>query len=50
MPTKMKISNCHGYNRFLQERENIFHFINEAILRSMIAELIKTIWKILKLL
>ncbi|MGY5877760.1 transposase, partial [Wolbachia endosymbiont of Nasonia oneida] len=31
MPTKMKVSNCHGYNRFLQERGNIFHFINEAI-------------------
>ncbi|WP_343288893.1 transposase [Wolbachia endosymbiont of Encarsia formosa] len=31
MPTKMKVSNCHEYNRFLQERGNIFHFINEAI-------------------
>ncbi|XCA35668.1 MAG: hypothetical protein ABOJ95_001450 [Wolbachia endosymbiont of Armadillidium vulgare] len=33
MPTKMKISNCHEYNRFLQERGNIFHFINGKLVR-----------------
>ncbi len=27
----MKVSNCNEYNKFLQERGNIFHFINEAI-------------------
>nr|WP_254229711.1 transposase [Wolbachia pipientis] len=31
MSQKMRVSNCHGYNKFLQERGNIFHFINEAI-------------------
>ncbi|WP_264374481.1 MULTISPECIES: transposase [unclassified Wolbachia] len=31
MSQKMRVSNCHEYNKFLQERGNIFHFINEAI-------------------
>nr|WP_265015825.1 transposase [Wolbachia endosymbiont (group A) of Anoplius nigerrimus] len=31
MPQKMKVSNQNEYNKFLQERGNIFHYINEAI-------------------
>ncbi|WP_353277480.1 IS5 family transposase [Wolbachia endosymbiont (group A) of Agelastica alni] len=31
MPQKMRVSNCHEYNKFLQERGNIFRYINEAI-------------------
>ncbi|MDG7057097.1 MAG: hypothetical protein LKM43_03040 [Wolbachia endosymbiont of Penenirmus auritus] len=31
MPQKMKVSNPKEYNKFLQERGNIFHYINEAI-------------------
>ncbi|MDR2977866.1 MAG: hypothetical protein LBU56_00190 [Rickettsiales bacterium] len=31
MPQKMKVSNQQEYNKFLQERGNIFHYIDEAI-------------------
>lgn len=31
MPQKMRVSNHGEYNKFLQERGNIFHFVNEAI-------------------
>ncbi|AWW50855.1 IS5 family transposase [Wolbachia endosymbiont of Folsomia candida] len=31
MPVKMKVSNQSEYNKFLQERGNIFHYINDAI-------------------
>lgn len=31
MPQEMKVSNQNEYNKFLQERGNIFHYINEAI-------------------
>ncbi|RDD34744.1 Transposase [Wolbachia endosymbiont of Cylisticus convexus] len=31
MPRKMRVSNCIEYNKFLKERGNIFHFINEAV-------------------
>jgi len=31
MPQKMKVSNQNEYNKFLEKRGNIFHFINEAI-------------------
>ncbi|AWW50884.1 IS5 family transposase [Wolbachia endosymbiont of Folsomia candida] len=31
MPVKMKVSNQNEYNKFLQERGNIFHYINNAI-------------------
>ncbi len=31
MPQKMRVSNCHEYNKFLQERGRIFCYINDAI-------------------
>ncbi|WP_395461231.1 transposase [Wolbachia endosymbiont (group B) of Ablattaria laevigata] len=31
MPQKMRVSNCHEYNKFLQERGSIFCYINDAI-------------------
>lgn len=31
MRQKMKVSNQNEYNKFLQERENIFRYIDEAI-------------------
>ncbi|WP_353283014.1 transposase [Wolbachia endosymbiont (group A) of Pogonocherus hispidulus] len=31
MPQKMRVSNQNEYNKFLQERGNIFRYINEAI-------------------
>ncbi len=31
MPQKMKVSNQNEYNKFLQERGNIFHYIDKAI-------------------
>ncbi|WGJ62009.1 transposase [Wolbachia endosymbiont of Frankliniella intonsa] len=31
MPVKMKVSNCYEYNKFLQKRGNVFHFVNQAI-------------------
>ncbi|WP_353276671.1 transposase [Wolbachia endosymbiont (group A) of Agelastica alni] len=31
MPQKMKVSNQNEYNKFLQERGNIFRYIDEAI-------------------
>ncbi|WP_246111601.1 hypothetical protein [Wolbachia endosymbiont of Chrysomya megacephala] len=31
MPIRMKVSNCNEYNKFLQERGNVFHYINDAI-------------------
>lgn len=31
MPQKMRVSNCHEYNKFLQERGNIFYYVNDAI-------------------
>ncbi|MFP3020148.1 transposase [Wolbachia endosymbiont (group A) of Pogonocherus hispidulus] len=31
MPQKMRVSNCHEYNKFLHERGNIFRYINKAI-------------------
>ncbi|WP_168464285.1 IS5 family transposase [Wolbachia endosymbiont of Ctenocephalides felis wCfeT] len=31
MPVKMKVSNCYEYNKFLQERGNIFYYVNDAI-------------------
>ncbi|WP_375316345.1 transposase [Wolbachia endosymbiont (group A) of Colletes cunicularius] len=31
MPQKMRVSNHRGYNKFLEKRGNIFHYINEAI-------------------
>nr|WP_246485339.1 transposase [Wolbachia endosymbiont of Erebia cassioides] len=31
MPLRMKVSNCNEYNKFLQERGNVFHYINDAI-------------------
>ncbi len=27
----MKVSNHNEYNQFLEKRENVFHFINDAI-------------------
>ncbi|WP_353285131.1 hypothetical protein [Wolbachia endosymbiont (group A) of Beris morrisii] len=31
MPQKMKVSNQNEYNKFLEKRENIFRYIDEAI-------------------
>nr|WP_250296172.1 hypothetical protein [Wolbachia endosymbiont of Oedothorax gibbosus] len=31
MPQKMRVSNHSEYNKFLEKRGNIFHYINEAI-------------------
>nr|WP_250295181.1 transposase [Wolbachia endosymbiont of Oedothorax gibbosus] len=31
MPQKMRVSNQNEYNKFLEKRGNIFHYINEAI-------------------
>ena len=31
MPQKMRVSNCGEYNKFLQERGNVFHYINNAL-------------------
>ncbi len=31
MTQKMRVSNCHEYNKFLQERGSIFCYINDAI-------------------
>ncbi|MCJ7475778.1 MAG: transposase [Wolbachia endosymbiont of Homalodisca vitripennis] len=31
MLQKMRVSNCHEYNKFLQERGNIFYYVNDAI-------------------
>jgi hypothetical protein len=31
MPQKMKVGNHKEYNKFLERRGNVFHFVNEAI-------------------
>ncbi|RDD33736.1 transposase [Wolbachia endosymbiont of Cylisticus convexus] len=31
MPVKMRVSNQSEYNKFLEERGNIFHFIDKAM-------------------
>ncbi|WP_264375294.1 MULTISPECIES: hypothetical protein [unclassified Wolbachia] len=40
MPQQMKVSNCNEYNKFLQERGNIFH-LGKVLIRSLSYKSIK---------